>query len=74
MQALVKDRNITVKQSNFNSYIQNYLSYYGYTEPEPLYEQLDALSELDGESYALLSYAEHQAWYQIQSKINVVTE
>ncbi len=71
LEALVADMGIEIKESDFHNYVMTYMNYYGFSEPDQLYAQFAKLSELDGEDYCLLGYAQHQAWIAIRKSAKI---
>lgn len=69
LEALVKDLDIRFTQSEIDDYMYTYMTTYGYQEKEDMFRDLGRLSELSGEDYLKLGYAEHQAWYKLRQMV-----
>jgi trigger factor len=55
LEAIVQDQQISITQSEVDTFVSTYMSYYGFESAEDLYENYG------GEAYFKLSYAENQA-------------
>ena len=73
-EAIVADMDYSFTQSDFDDYVMSYMYYYSFDSDEALFEQMSMMSELDGEDYMKLGYAEHMTWTQVQNSVNVITE
>lgn len=71
LEALVKDMGITFTQSEYNDYVSTYMSTYNYDSAQKLYDAFEGASELSGEDYVKLGYAEHQMWVKLKNSVEV---
>lgn len=65
LEAIVEDQKTSISSSDFNSFVSQYVSYYGYSSTDDFYKQMG------GEDYVKLSYAENQALSQVVKDTNV---
>lgn len=65
LEAIVEDQKITISTNDFNSFVSQYVSYYGYTDTKDFYDQMG------GEKYVKLSYAENQALSKVVNSTSV---
>ena len=65
LEALVKDMDISFSETDYLFYVDAYLSNYGYETEDELYEAAEGASELSGQEYIMLGYAEYLAWNKL---------
>lgn len=71
LEALVKDMDISFTQSEFDDYVNTYMTTYNYDSAQKLYDAFEGASELSGEDHVKLGYAEHQAWTKLKNSVEI---
>ncbi len=66
LEAVLVDQNMTIYRSNFDDFVDYFVSYYGYSSTDDLYE------DYGGEDALMLTYAENVALNTLMDSVNVV--
>lgn len=61
LEAIVDDQNISINTSDFDAFVTDYVSYYGFEDADTFYETYG------GESFVQLSYAENVAYQNVMN-------
>lgn len=63
LEAIVRDMDLSISESDFNSFVEQFMSRYSFTSKDDFY------SEYGGEDYIKLSYAENQALSKVMQSV-----
>lgn len=63
LEAIVRDMDLSISESDFNSFVEQFMSKYSFTSKDEFY------SEYGGEDYIKLSYAENQALSKVMQSV-----
>ena len=68
LEAIVQDQDLSISQSDFDSFVTRYISAYGIESADAFYE------EYGGEAYVKLSYAENQALSKVMDSVKTTVK